>query len=89
MNLIVLNAVREMRTLQFWYDGELRTVEPHCYGVDGKGHESLRAFQIGGKGWRLFHVVEMARVSSTSETFRPRPDYKRDDKAMGTIFAQV
>ncbi|MDP3262450.1 MAG: hypothetical protein U1E06_07885 [Tabrizicola sp.] len=89
MNMTVFSAVRERRMLHFWYDGEQRTIEPHCYGRDSNGHEALRAFQIGGKGWRMFHVGEMVRVVSAAETFVPRPDFKRNDKAMSTIFAQV
>ena len=89
MNQIILSAIRDRRTLSFSYDGEIRTVEPHCYGVDGKGHEALRAYQIGGKGWRLFHVGGISRLSGGDQTFLVRLDYKRNDKAMDRIYAQV
>ena len=89
MNATILNAVRTMTTISFWYDGEHRIVEPHCYGVDGKGHEAVRAFQLGGKGWRLFHAGEMSRVTVGDLTFRARPDYRRNDKAMDQIYAPV
>ena len=89
MNLVIASAIRSMHTISFWYDGERRTVEPHCYGVDGKGHDALRAYQLGGKGWRLFHVAEMSGLSAGDQAFQTRPDYKRNDKAMDRIYAQV
>lgn len=89
MNQIIADAVRNMRTISFWYNGERRTVEPHCYGVDGKGHDALRAYQLGGKGWRLFHVDEMSGLATGDQTFRERPDYSRNDRAMDQIYAQV
>ena len=88
MNQTILNAVRNMQTLTFWYHGESRTVDPHCYGRDGKGHDAIRAYQHG-KGWRLFHVHELRSLSAGSQGFRPQNDYKRNDKAMDRIYAQV
>jgi hypothetical protein len=89
LNQTIVNAVRTMNTLSFWYDGERRTVEPHCYGVDGKGHDAVRAFQLGGKGWRLLHVSEMSGLTAGDQVFLARPDYRRNDKAMDRIYAQV
>lgn len=61
----ICNAINNKNTLSFTYDGYSRIVEPHTYGVDGKGHEALRAYQTSGGseshelGWKLFHVNEI------------------------------
>lgn len=89
MNQTILLAVQNMQTLRFRYHNEMRVVEPHCYGVDGKGHEAIRAFQLGGKGWRLFHVAEIQGLSSGGQGFQVRREYKRNDSAMDRIYAQV
>lgn len=89
MHRLIVRAVREGRTLTFWYDGEPTTVEPHWYGVDTKGLETLGAYQIGGKGWRLFHVHEISRLALGSDSFRPQSDFKRDDKEMTLVYAEV
>jgi predicted DNA-binding transcriptional regulator YafY len=89
LNQTILTAIQGKQTLSFWYSNELRVVEPHCYGVDGKGHDALRAFQRGGKGWRLFHINEMSRLTLGGQNFQPQLDYKRNDQAMDRIYAQV
>jgi predicted DNA-binding transcriptional regulator YafY len=89
MHQILLDAIRDKCLVTFRYDGETRVVEPHCYGVDTKGHKALRAFQVG-KGWRLFHVAEMGPMSMTGGRFeRPRPEYNPNDKHMATIYARL
>lgn len=87
MSQAIVGAIKQCRLLAFVYHGERRTVESHCYGIDTKGHEALRAWQIN-KGWRLFHVAEMASLSDTGEAFSgPRPGYNPDDKQMDRIIA--
>ena len=93
----ISRAIREKRLLTFSYDGYSRTVEPHTYGIDVKGHESVRAYQVGGgsssgeyRGWKMFHVSEMSGLSVTSAHFASaRLDYKPGDKAFSTIYAQL
>lgn len=90
-------AIENHRLLRFRYDGYVRTVEPHIYGIDGKGHYALSAYQIGGGsgsgqpvGWKLFHVDEICEGAILQKRFaRPRPDYNRDDKAFATVVAQL
>lgn len=86
---LIVQAVRECRTLTFWYDGEPTIVEPHWYGVDTKGFETLGAYQIGRKVWRLFHVHEISRLALGLDSFRPQSNFKRDDKDMTLIYAEV
>jgi len=48
MNLEICAAIRTRSVIQFYYDGGLRTVEPHCHGVSKDGNELLRGYQTGG-----------------------------------------
>jgi predicted DNA-binding transcriptional regulator YafY len=88
MNQTIIDAIENQNTLIFNYHNEQRTVEPHCYGVDNDGDPSLRAFQIG-KGWRMFHLADMGPIH-IGDAFRgARPNYRRNDKAMAQIYAQL
>ena len=42
------SAIQNRNLLSFNYDGYSRTVEPHTYGIDGKGHHAIRAYQVAG-----------------------------------------
>lgn len=86
-----------MNLLSFTYDGHRRLVEPHTYGMDNKGHRSLRAYQISGGsesgeyvGWKLFHTDEIRALAIEAQKFvGPRPKYKRGDTAFSTIYCQL
>ena len=90
-------AIHGRQLLSFVYDGYRRTVEPHTYGTDAKGHLALRAYQVGGGsdsgehvGWKLFHVHEMLGLTVQPQSFaNPRPGYKRGDKAFAKITAEL
>ena len=93
----IASAIQSRNLLSFVYDGFRRTVEPHTFGVDAKGHAALRAYQVAGGsesgeyvGWKLFHVNEMQSAAVQPQTFSgPRPGYKRGDKAFASIRAQL
>lgn len=90
-------AIQNRNLLSFSYDGFPREVEPHCLGIDKKGHPALRAYQVAGGsesgeyvGWKIFHVNEMQNLHVLSKTFQqPRHDYKRGDKGMMRIQAEL
>jgi len=90
-------AIKNRQLLRFRYDGYTRTVEPHIYGIDCKGHHALSAYQIGGGsesgqsvGWKLFHVDEISEGEILQKRFaRPRPDYNPGDKSFATVIAQL
>lgn len=89
MNQTLITAIRDMQTVSFSYHGEIRTVEPHCYGLDTKGHDALRAYQIN-KGWRMFHFSDIVGLSLDGEAFQnTRQGYSRGDKGMDQIYAQI
>lgn len=88
MHQIILDAIKTGSVLSFNYHGEFRTVEPHCYGRDRKGHDALRAYQIN-KGWRLFHASDMGPIATGGSFSGPRPNYNPNDPAMTTIYARL
>lgn len=93
----IVDAIQSRSLLTFVYDGFMRTVEPHTYGTDTKGHLALRAYQVSGGsesgeyvGWKLFHVQNMQSVAVQPKTFAgARLGYKKWDKAFTSIRAQL
>jgi len=92
MDQVFVRAIEQRRRLRFLYNGRVRLVEPQCYGIGTRGTELLRAHQLQGGQERepLFDVSKIAGLEVLDEFFdRPGPNYKRDDSAMKTIFAQL
>lgn len=97
MKQIISQAIHNKIRLSFSYDGLRRIVEPHAYGMTSKGNEVLRCFQVNGghnspnpHNWELLSASKIFGLSLTEEHFSSaRPGYKRGDKAMSTIFAQL
>lgn len=93
----IASAIRNHQLLSFIYDGHPRVAEPHAFGIDGKGHQAVRAFQVSGgsesgeyRGWKLFHCVEMHSLSVLHQQFAgARQGYKRGDKAFSVIHAEL
>jgi hypothetical protein len=89
---VLVAAIEQKRRLRFLYNGKARLVEPQCYGVGARGTELLRVHQLEGGHERepLFTVSKIADLQILDDVFvRPGPNYKRDDSAMATIFAQL
>lgn len=91
-------AIRDRRMIQLHYEGGYRLVEPHAYGHnDNKGHDLLRAYQVSGSsnsfefvGWKLFRCDEMLSVQVLDQHFAgPRSGYKRGDKALDRVYAEL
>ena len=90
-------AIENRQLLRFTYRGYLRTVEPHIYGIDGKGHHALSGYQVGGGsesgqpvGWKLFHIDDIRGGTVLPKHFsRARPDYNRDDPVFARVVAQL
>lgn len=96
MNKTICDAIDVRIVVDLRYSGYSRTVEPHAYGRDRSGDEVLRCYQVSGgsesgerAGWKLLKVRDVFSLHHTSMSFNPRPDYKRDDKAMDYIFRQI
>lgn len=67
MHNMIIDAIHNQTCLEFYYDGGMRTVEPHCYGC-GRNGELLRAYQVCGysesgnvEGWKTFTIGKLAR----------------------------
>lgn len=98
MNVTLVHAIRDRKLLQLNYDGGYRVVEPHAYGHNQKQHHDLlRVYQVSGSsksfefvGWKLFECGELVSVQILDQTFAgSRAGYKRGDKAMDSIYAQL
>lgn len=92
MNEVLVSAITNKQRLRFLYDEKSRLVEPQCYGIGTRGTELLRAHQLRGGAQRepLFDVSKIVDLELLNETFdRPGPNYKKNDSAMKTIFAQL
>jgi len=96
MNRKIIDAIKNQNLIHFNYEGELRIVEPHCYGETTAGNEGLRAFQIdgysssGSLGWKMYDLSKSDGIEVSISKFNgPRPGYKRGDKGMSKIFIEL
>ena len=95
--MTISSAIQKKQLLSFRYHGDARTVEPHTYGVDLRGHRALCAFQVAGGsssgvyvGWKTFHIDEMENLLALPKTFSgPRDGYQCGDKAFKMIIAEL
>lgn len=94
---VIVNAIARRSTLVLTYQGVRREVEPHVYGRGTMGGDLLRCFQIAGgqasmrpSSWVLLVVDQISGLAESGRTFAgARPDYRRDDKDMSSIYAQL
>lgn len=97
MNTDILDAISDMKLIEFYYNGEYRIVEPHTYGISKTGNDVLRAFQIAGgsnsdknTGWKIFRVDDMTNINISEDAFGgPRTGYKKGDSAMVRIYIEL
>jgi len=96
MNKTICSAITQKRVVQFYYEEELRIVEPHCHGLTTAGNDGLRAYQIGGysssgnMGWKMYDLGKAKKIQILLDNFKgPRPGYKRNDKGMSKIYCQL
>lgn len=96
MNQEIINAIENQLIVEFYYENELRVVEPHCYGITTTGNEGLRAYQIDGYsssgklGWKMYDLEKAEDLVITEDSFDgPRAGYKRGDKGMDEIYAEL
>lgn len=97
MNDTYTNAIAARSQLEIVYHGLRRIIDPHAYGIARTGNFLLRAWQISGgsrsgqaTGWKLFDVKDISSVTILPSTFLgPQPAYRRGDRAMMRIFAQL
>lgn len=92
----IVEAIENLSIIEFYYDGELRVVEPHCYGITTAGNEGLRAYQIAGYsstgklGWKMYDLGKADNLNVKDENFQgPRSGYQQGDKGMSNIYAEI
>lgn len=94
----IATPIHNRNLLRLIYDGGSRTVEPHAYGHNNaKSHDLLRAYQVSGSsksfeyvGWKLFRCDEIQSIEVLTDRFAaPRDGYKRGDKALDQIYAEL
>lgn len=97
MNTQIIDAIENRRTVEFQYEGRLRIVEPHCYGLTAKGNEVLRAYQVDGfsssgkMGWKIFSLSKINNIILLENNFTVREGegYKKGDKHMSLIYKEI
>ena len=95
--MTICQSIAQRRLLTFSYDGSVRVVEPHVYGVDAHGEALLSAYQVSGgsvsgqpEGWKFFRMHKMLGLRALDRHFSgPRPDYQHDDAVFATIQCQL
>jgi len=92
----IISAVQNKELISFGYEGYTRVVEPHAVGVSTAGHKVLRCFQVEGRheeqnhNWDLVLLSKIVDLSTTGQRFSSeRQGYRRGDKGMTTIYAQL
>jgi hypothetical protein len=93
---VFVEAIKNRRLLRFHYHGLPRIVEPHAYGVSRRGARVLRCYQLAGgsvsaepEGWKLMKVAEISGAALGEAFAAARPDYRRGDRHMLTILAEL
>ena len=96
MKTILINAIQDRECLSFVYSGLQRLVQPAAVGISLAGNEVLRCYQIGGghvtsgHDWDLVDLSKISGLRGTGQHFYgDPPGYRRGDKGMTMIFAQL
>lgn len=91
---ILKEAIKTRKLVKFLYEGEERIVAPHTLG-ENSGNLVLRAFQkegyssSGKLGWRLYIVSKMDEIEKLEAIFEQEVGYKKGDKIMNKIIAEL
>lgn len=95
INLLTI-AIKERKEISFDYSGIPRIGFPAAIGMSRKGNEVLRIYQTEGghvnpnHEWDLCLISELSNVVFTGEIFNiDPPGYKRGDRGMSSIFAEL
>jgi len=92
----IINAIQSRELIAFTYSGIARVVQPAAVGVSRAGNNVLRCYQTqgghvtSGHTWDLCEIAQMTNLRATGQNFAgDPPGYKRGDKGMVSIFAQL
>lgn len=92
-----IEALNAKRRLEIQYDGYVRVVEVHACGYTSKDHAIMRVWQVRGgsvsgerAGWKLLRLDETRGIRILEEASdAPRPGYRKGDRDMARILAQI
>jgi hypothetical protein len=92
----LINAIVNRECLSVTYGGLQRIIQPVAVGISRAGNEVLRCYQIAGghiasgHDWDLLDLSKITGLSTTGKHFQDNPPgYRRGDKGMTTIYAQL
>ena len=94
---LICDAIASRRLLMFAYGDVMRVVEPHLFGVNSAGNDSLSAWLRAGHSrvdpegwWRTYLLDGMRDVQMLDETFdAPRAGYNPNDERMARIVCRL
>lgn len=92
----IINAIHNREILLFSYSGLNRTVQPAAVGESRAGNDVLRCYQTAGghvtpgHEWDLCEISKISNLRPNGQHFTSEPPgYKRGDKGMTTIYAEL
>lgn len=92
----IKQAIRLRQELFFMYEGFQRTVQPATFGLSLQGNPVLRCYQVAGghvaqgHDWDLCLLSKISGLRTTGNAFAQNPPgYKRGDKGMMEIYAEL
>lgn len=95
---VLVGAVEKRRVVTFVYRGHPRVVQPAAVGFRFSTlNRLMRGYQVGGSSssrrlpdWRVFTIAKMRQLVITDEVFgEDPPGYRRGDRSMSRIYAQL
>lgn len=89
-------AIQGRKTVTFVYDGIAREAQPCAIGISRAGNEVLRCYQTAGghvtpgHEWNFCQLSKIRNLAVTNKVFQGEPPrYRRGDKDMSQIFAEL
>jgi hypothetical protein len=101
---MVREAVQKKQLLKLVIREHHHIVEPHAYGLNNEGKPALLCYRLGnsvnpvnlgnggtnGEGWKVITLGAIESIDKLPDTFAsPRPGYRRNDRTISAVFAQL
>jgi hypothetical protein len=92
----ICSAIQKRQLIEFVYDRQLRTVEPHILWGDVDGNTLLDCWEISESrsiseiGWKRFRVEDIGQLRTLEKSFpRPRPGYNPHSERYETVYCSL